>query len=462
MSIKGLTDSPVKIESDVRGKPIRLGHLQKGYREGFGRSIKLHDTDYLIFKPLDDGEKGKAIKAVFDTVYGPKPQAIDDVRLPVEIAGNFDIESCAWLVARKHTERGSTFLAMSDGVNIKRMRRPSDGRKVDYYHDGVKSHGDHSHDDGSKYGAFVWNGNKLYQWQQEMQIDLVLPDFNRELHRANLAGYGVVTLITHATWDIANLIAEYHGILDSLAGLVADPLNPGDFERKRLYMPLRNFPLRLYRSQDKITTPDYRKNADPGERLHSTRSLLHWQLSPDLSLSVQTALDGRTQQTLQAIANVPLLTAPQTIEQANADLFTEAVIEIPATAESQAASTGPDWEADLPDDAPEVTETAENTTETTQNGCDEYDWLEQAERANNLDLWAFAAYQFYGRDVVSNANSTKNFYQKVIGTFDSNLNRVATKCFMVYVNTKADTGSWKTAKTAAKQRFAELTAEEEE
>ena len=58
MAIKGLTDQ-AKLSRDVRGRAIRLGYLNKGERDGFGKDIKLRDLDYFRFSPVDTNGTGK-------------------------------------------------------------------------------------------------------------------------------------------------------------------------------------------------------------------------------------------------------------------------------------------------------------------------------------------------------------------------------------------------------------------
>lgn len=454
MAIKGRTDRNVKMETNARGRPIRLGYLQKGWRDGFGKKIRLHDATYLIFKPLDNGAQGDAMTALFKDVYGEKPVDIPDVRLPVGMAGNFSIEDCAWLLARKHSERGSYFVALSNGESIKQYRNPNTGR-VEFKYDGEMPHEKYSknvvkNEDGDVvgFGALDHKG-KLYPWTQEMQIDLILPDFNRALADAGLAGHGVVTLITHSNYDIANLISEYYAALNEVVSLISNPMVPGDSERAKQYLPWRNFPLRLYRSEDSITTPDYRKDAPPGERLLSTRWLVHWQLSPEFSKAAQEAMDKRTQLTLAAVADMPLLQAGQEqhrLAQTNNLLFDEPLPEgVPALpAEALKAHAGPDWESFTADLEAVDGEIVEDDPDEVMgnNGKPEVppmDWYKETLRAVNLDEWAYRAFQTAeGQLWFDGADGVKRWYAAVCGKYDKAHNEAALGAFRNYANGKGD------------------------
>lgn len=488
MPIKDLTNRVVPIQSDVRGKPIRLGYLQKGRREGFGRNIKLFDEKHFIFSPIDNGKQGELMTEIFKQVYGPTPFEIPDVRIPAGLAGNFKIEDCAWLVARKHSEKGSIFLALSDGENIKQYRSPDNGR-ASFHYDGEMSHEEYSLYDDRGAECLKYKG-KLYPWQQEMQIDLVLPDFNRVLHKERIAGHGVVTLITHSTYDISNLLSEYYAAINEIASLIANPMSPGDFDRAKNYLPLRNFPFRLYRSEDDITTPDYRKDKDgrlanPGDRLLSTRSLVHWQLSPEFSAAAQDAMDKRTQMTLAAVANMPLLQSGQyAADKANSALYGDPEPEPPVALPAQAGPVWEDFTADLPGDVtedeateagPEAVEgefseqpatdpppkATENGNGTDQN-LEPYQWEQQAIIANDLDEWSYRAYQTVeGKQAFAKAEACKLWYKHVIGDFDALKNSVAVETMKRYANWLADGTKKETAVKKAKEQFVKLAKEKQ-
>lgn len=346
MPIKNLTN---RRHSDDTGKPVRLGFLQKGWREGFGKKIKLHDADYFIFKPAGNDHASENMHQIFKRVYGEQPREIPDVRIPVGIAGNFNIADHAWLTAHKHTEQGSVFLARSDGDNIKQARDPKNG-KVRFYYDGEMPHAENVKTDGRGNDCYEYQG-RLYPFTQQMMIDLTLPAFNRALYQEGLSGSGVVTLITHSTWDIANLIDEYNAILDEVMGVYNDGSRSPNVVKN--WLPLRDIPLRLFRSEDKITTPAWKEGSNPGDRYSDTRDLVHWQLNPEFAAAVQHARDQRTQLTLQAIAQAPMLMAGQAANSAadrlalaNHDFF-DTPLELgdgePAGEGGQ--ETGPDWEA---------------------------------------------------------------------------------------------------------------------
>lgn len=448
MPIQGLTNK-AKMERDVRGKPVRIGYLQKGRREGFGKGIKLYDEDYLIFRPVEGGELGDAMSAIFTEVYGERPRAIDDVRIAADVAGNFDIEYCAWLYARRHSEKGSVLMAVSDGANIKRARNEKTG-KIEYWYDGEKPHTDHTRVDKDGKACFVYR-DKLYPWQQEMSVDLILPEFNRALAGQGVGGYGVVTLLTHASYDIPNLIDEFYGVVNELVSLLANPMDPNDREQARRWLPLRNFPLRLYRSEDKITTPDYR-NQDPGNRLNSTRWLLHWQLNPQFSAAMQEALDKRTQKTLAAVAQRPLLQAAAPARQLaagsaddlNGWLFGD---EAPPARLPAKAAPGPSWT----DVVTEIVAEAEEVS-APKTPVEPYDWPVQMETAQTLDAWCAATYQLLKvSGAFKDANHVKRGFPIIIGEWPPVNLKLAFDAFKRYADTVADGGK---AKDAADQAAA--------
>ena len=344
MPIRGLTDK--KAKQDTRsGRTVSLGTIGKGERTGFGKDIKLYDRDYFVFKPAGGD---KYLAELFEEAYGSKPAVIPDVRIPVGLAGNFDIEDCAWLTASRHTEKGSIFMARSDGENIKQARNPETGR-VEYHYDSEMPHEAHTEPDKRGNPGFRYMNN-VYTWTKSFAIDLILPDFNRICFENEASGLGTVALLTHSIYDITNLIGEYNAILDELVGLFTNPFKD-DPERVRAYLPLRDFPLRLYRSTDKITTPDFRKDALAGARLNSTRSLLHWQLNPALSAGIQLAIDQRTSNLISAVGQAPQLAPPD--EDANDLLFGKVEHADPPPRQIAAPAEvkpdpdeyqGPDWE----------------------------------------------------------------------------------------------------------------------
>lgn len=337
MPIKGLTDQyKATLDTTPRGKPIRIGYLGKGKREGFGKNIRLTDEDHFVFRATKSGREGNQIVKAFYDAYGEEADSIDDVRISAQLAGNFDILDHAWLTVSKHTENGSMFIGQSDGENVYRFRDEKTGKVNSYYEGELPFDKVTKKDPKSPYGTITYKG-KVYPWQRMLSIDLILPKFNELVYNRGLSGAGVVTLTTHSTYDVPTLIGEYFEILHDLAGLFSNPMS-GDYERQIKYIPLRNIPLRLFRRDDKTTTPDWR-NSDPGTRLNTEHSLLHWQLSPSFSIEMQKALDTRTQATIAMIANTPLISSGR---DALADFNEIAFGEAPQLPEPK--QTGIDWD----------------------------------------------------------------------------------------------------------------------
>jgi hypothetical protein len=160
-----------------------------------------------------------------------------------------------------------------------------------------------------------------------------------------------VTLQTSSKWDISSLIAEYRGILNTIASFFHNPMSPGDYERKRSYLPLQDIPLQVYRSFDTLTTPSYatkgNPNPAPDARYKAQKWLLHWRIAPSFAAAMQEAQDKKQANLLLAVANMPLLRA-YTAEDANREFFgiEPEQPQIPATA-SDADATGPEWEENL-------------------------------------------------------------------------------------------------------------------
>ena len=297
MAIKGLTNA--RMDTTPRGRAVVIGSLHKGTRTGFGKNAKMTDEDYFIFSPYADGEKGDRMSQVFWQTYGREPQELDGVHIAQDIAGNFDIENCAWLVASKHTKNGSIFLARSDGEKVYSIRSEKSGRVL--HLDGEdEPHDKYSKPNKDDIDCFVYKGN-LYPWQHTFKADLILPAFNVALNEAGISGYGVVTLKTSSINDIATLVSQYHATLNEVASLWA-AYESRDFEIIRNHIPLRAIPLRLYRDYRPITIANYHKK-DKGERVVVKKSLLNWQLSPEFSLSMHRALQQRTQLAIAAAAS---------------------------------------------------------------------------------------------------------------------------------------------------------------
>lgn len=443
MPIKGLTDERMNREAKIPGRLVRLGTIQKGYRDGFGKDIKLYDLDYLRFTPANGDER---LTAAFHEVYGEQPTSIDDVRIPADMAGNFDILNCSWLVASKHTEKGSVFLARSDGENIKQARRESNGRKVDFFYNGEMLHVEHTKPDSRKNPGFVYKGN-VYAWQQSFAIDLILPAFNRAVFDRGLVGYGAVTLITTSTNDIASLTQEYFSILEELAAPFINPLS-GDAERIKSYVPLRNFPLRLYRQVETVGTPDYRKDSDPADRLLAQKSLLHWQVNPEFSASIQKAIDQRTAALIDAAAKQSFLTAGRpSIEQINSDLYADAP-QLPERIDTPPVEyQGPDWES-----LGEAVSDGDFEEELPGNDPGPLDWKERALLAGTLDAFASAVYQTW-REWFDDATKARKGIEYICGDWSEVNLSIAFDAVGKYVSALADGATQRKAADAAKRYY---------
>lgn len=473
MAIKGLTDQyKTPLDTNPSGRPVRLGFLQKGERTGFGKNIKLRDLDHFRFKPEQGEGVGEKMVALFHKAYGSAPRAINDVRIPVPLAGNFHIEECAAMVAMKHGERGSIFMAEGDREQIFKRRDPETGKVLLGNRDGGPwPWEEHTRvaRDGSEH--FVY-GERLYPWSGSMAIDLILPEFNDLLYEHGLAGAGVVTFITHSNNDIPTLIGEYYKMLDELAALFANPLKPHSADQARRYAPLRNIPIRLYRSNDTITTPDYRDNGDPGNRLISTRWLCHWQLNPKFSRAIHKAMEQRTQNLISHIATAPLLEVAGDNGDANAELFESRALPAPADAlegevvPAESVGQAPNWEdiseAEWEDD--EVKAPWDTTPEEAVREA-EYDpefWREQALKADTLDGFAAAVFQiFRPAGVLSDAAEAKRGFEYMFGDYPDDVsldarrrvNEAAIAGFAAYINGVADGVKRKAAAKVAQEKF---------
>lgn len=449
MPIKNLVDKNMQREAGMPGRLVRLGTIQKGKRDGFGKDIKLYDLPYFRFTPSNGDER---LTAAFTEAYGPEPTEFKDVRIPVDVAGNFDILQCSWLVAHKHTEKGSTFLARSDGENVKQARREDNGRKVDFFYDGEKLHESCTRLDEKGRPCFVYNG-KLYPWQQSFAIDLIFPDFNQLVFDRSIVGYGAITLTTTSTNDIPTLTNEYYSIIEELAAAFINPL-ARDAETVKRYLPLRNFPLRLYRQEEKVGTPDYRKEAAPGDRLISTRSLLHWQVASDLSASIQEAISLRTAALIEAVAKQSFLPAGrQTIEQINSDLYADAP-QLPERIDTPPVEyQGPDWES-----LGEAVSDGDFEEEIPGNDPGPLDWKEQTLNAGTVDAFCMAYYQLAKQSgVFDDATAVRKAYLHFFGNqLDVNMTAAYMKALDAYVTTIADGGKVKEAKDYAATIFATM------
>lgn len=450
MAIKGLTDQYAKMDTGPRGRTIRIGWLQKGRREGFGKNIKLYDDDHFNFRAADSNGIGKRLEALFKEVYGERPVAINDVRIPHSLSGNFSIESCAWLTCSKHTEKGSMFIGQSDGEYVSRLRDEETGKVVRFNEAEPVLHTAVTVPvDNTKYGGVKYRG-KIYPWQQSMVVDLILTDLNEAMFRERLSGLGVVTLLTHSTYDIPTLISEYYGIINEVVSLMANPFDQNSVDIAQRHIPLRNIPLRLYRSEDAVTTPNW-QSKDAGDRLNSSRSLLHWQLAPDFSLAAHQALIKRTDNILTAVANMPLLQSGRMKSEDIDDMFSYGDSPTKQIApRTEPVDNGPDWEAFGDDDIVE-SDYEENEPET------DFSWRQQAETAVSLDALAMALYKMHEPiGVFKDANEALRGIKHICG--DKPDKSHAIDAINKYVQAVADNVSKKDAASAAKSYYEDAIA----
>ena len=304
----------------------RLGRLNKGERTGKGSDTRLTDFDFFKFTPYADDEKTRiAMQQAFVRAYGSQPKTLGDVRIPVDIAGNFNIHDCQWLYAYKHApDKPSVFLARSDGESIKKMRDKQG--KVKFYYDGERPHDKYTTPNNKQEPCFSYNG-RLYPWQAIFKIDLVLVEFNDELARAGLPSYGTVHMSITAQWDRANIIKGYEGAIRDAASLFANPMIAGDFENKMMYLPLRDIPFELSRQVTPITTPPYatkqNPNPDPLSRYAGERSQVRLTLSQKFKASMHKARQNRTDHLLAHVetAFLPQPSQAKQLANVNADLF---------------------------------------------------------------------------------------------------------------------------------------------
>lgn len=314
MPIKGLTDR-AKMDLTAQGRHLRIGYLQKGekYTTQAGKQ-GMRDLEYFKFKPTKTGHE-RAVAQAFTAVYGEQPKVIGDVRLPHSISGNFDMASHAWLTASRHGKKTSLFMARSDGEWIRTMRLPSG--KIAHYEPGELAHEAVTavHPKSKKEGLKTEKGN--FEWKRVMQLDFLLTDLNEELFRRRIGGLGVVTFITHSTYDIANLLDEYQAILANVAGVFSNPMIEGDLQQKMRWVPLMEIGLQFSRTLDNITTPAFDGS---GGRQADKRWLCHLQLNAATSQALHQARQGRTAALLQHIAGggqVGQLAAGDPVHDAN-------------------------------------------------------------------------------------------------------------------------------------------------
>lgn len=449
MAIKGLNSNKAKLSLNERGKPIRLGRLNKGTRTGWGRQARFEDLEYFRFTPYDSDQKtAERMTAIFHEVYGMEPQILRDVRIPVDIAGNFNIEDHAWLYAKKYgKDKIPVLLARSDGVNVKQLRNPDNPRNVDFKYDGEAPHEAWTVDDGSEHGALSWNG-KQYPWQAQFKLDIILTQFNEALYREGVAGHGVITLQTTSRWDMENLKGEYEAIITELTDLFHNPLVQGHYDHVRNKIPLRSIPLEVYRSFDTYTTPPYatknNPNPAPDSRYEKSSWLLHWRIAKEFAAAMHKAQQGKTANILAAIETMPLLTASNPVGQANNDLFggSEPVHKLPTQA--------PIVELDYDEDDPEIiAEWDEDDDES-----EAYDWHKAAIDAKDLEAWALAAYQVETVKLMTpDAVSLKKWRKQFETEFNREMNERALNVLEAYCKSRADGVSRADAMKAAHEAY---------
>ncbi len=310
MPIKNLTDQykakgPTAV---LQKRQARIGFLQKGelYTTKEGKTAP-RDLDYFRFKPTVNNAPLAA--QAFVNAYGREPKIIEDVRIPVDLAGNFNIEATAWLTCHKYSKkagdsqaRDQLFLGRSDGEHIFQLR--DEAGKVITYHAGEYPRLADvcvPMPDNPDVWAYKYQG-RLYEWRPVMMVDLILPDLNRELLALGFQEYGIVTFISRSKNDIPNLIAQFEAILDELASLLANPTDMVAYERQRNYIPLRDMPLTLSRYQAQISTPGYQNDA-PGTRRSGERWLVRLSVNAEFARATERARADRTAYLLQYIGS---------------------------------------------------------------------------------------------------------------------------------------------------------------
>jgi hypothetical protein len=450
MPIKGFTKT-AKLSVNERGKPIPLGRLNKGERTGWGTSARFEDYDYFRFTPYDSDQKtADRMMAIFNEVYGMEPKKLRDIRIPVDIAGNFDIHESYWLYAHKYgKDKTPVFMGRSDGENIKQLRDPANPRSVGFHYDGERLHQEWSTDDKSEYGALVWNG-KEYPWQQHLKIGIILTEFNEALHREKISGHGVVTLQTTSRWDIANLVGEYEAAITELADLFHNPLQVGSYERMRNSIPLRSIPLELFRSYDTYTTPPYatknNPNPSPDSRYEKSSWLLHWRINQEFTAAMHKAQQAKTANLLTAIETMPLLSSGDYVARANNDLFGD---DDPAPAVPPGKQELVELDGFYEDEL--QTEWIEDEEPT-----DDYNWKAEAVKAETLEAWAMAAYQVETVKVMTpNAVSLKSWRKSITPEFTAQDNGRLLKILEDYCNARADGTPRKEALSRAIEQYSQ-------
>lgn len=297
MGIDGVTNVN---GADLRARPPLLGKIAKGELGNRGPS----DLDYFRF--VGFGPNKDRLEEIWREVYGERPVSFNDVRIPVGVAGNFNIENCAWMRAHMYMKRGEKrvpmLLAEGTGKWVSRMRNQGDASKFDFFESGELAQASitqmAANEEGKSVPHLKWNG-RLYPWRPEMVIDLVFWEFAEAVYADGRSGHGVVRFVTHATTDIANLIGEYRAILERIAS--AFSMSLGGYERALIQARLDIIPLRFWRQSQLTTTPDYRKGASPSNRLTSERSFVHWGLNPQIAAALSAVIQANTERMLTAM-----------------------------------------------------------------------------------------------------------------------------------------------------------------
>lgn len=417
MPIKGVTDQhKLSMEKQPNGRPVVLGYLKKGERDGFGKGAKLHDRDYFVFTPAQDGQQGSRVKNAFEICYGKEPRIIPDVRIDCELAGNLNLEDRAWLISRKHGASGSVFLGKSDGEYIHSLRG-QDGKIIRYdegerplLEDVCKK----VNDKGERIYQYL---GKPWPFQQEMTIDLILPALNEHLGDRGFAIYGIVTLILRGRNEVPNIIGEINSIIQKAASVMSNPFKEGDYENAMRYLPLQSIPLALFRQNDSISAPNY-KSSNKADRIKITKSLVHISLNNDFARSMMRTLNQRTQLTLQAAAGVSLLAPPkekESLEDFNASVFGGGEVKAIPVKSTRFESPSPRFEDSIPVGDSEVAE-----GEYVDDGPDwsgATDWLEECAAARSVDELSYRYFQLdKGRpaSVFKDANSVKKAIEHML------------------------------------------------
>lgn len=504
MPIKGLAE-PGLIDVDQSFRFIRLGRINKGKRVGDAgsKSMRMIDLDYFRFTPYaaDQATKDR-MNELFVVAYGEKPTSFDDVRFAADLAGNFKLENYAWKFAKKYApNKPPLFLAMSNGEDIVRARSDKNARVVSSFRAGDMPFEAFTKLDKDGRECFEWNG-RLYPWQNQIRLDLIFPKYNDLLHKEHIRGHGIITLTTSSLWDISSLPKLLDGLVGEIADLFANPLREGHRDQVKNFLPLRDFPLRLYREERDITTPAYKTKNNPkptpDQRMAGRRSFVMLEMSPDLSIALNEARTARTKNLLQVVSSAGYLTAGATKSLAaiNDELFGDdqvRPVEIPATVIDDEVEFEIEDDEDLEtavqkavsekltEEAGEVdrkaTENARqailgeersNDTRGHEKASEAEFWPNALRFAKSLDSWSTAAYQLPGfENVFKDATGVKRARLHIRGQYGEDVftedeNQILYQAVKVYVEAMTDGAAVREAKAAAIATYKRLKAEGEE